>query len=182
MKNLRQPSTPTTPDPAGGPVPLATAGRPVVEIPMLDAADQEAILELFRRPHGKGTLSIPDAQATVSNPLCGEAVTVTLSLDHGQAEPRVTDIRFQSDGCSISQASASMMTDLVRGRSEAEIRSLAGSLHALLHGDRSEAGALGRLRILGGVARLPSRVACALLPWDALLRALECRALPPAAA
>jgi nitrogen fixation NifU-like protein len=125
---------------------------------------------------------MPDAQATASNPLCGESVTVTLSLDLGQPDPRVTDIRFQSDGCSISQASASMMTDLVRGKSEAEILSLARALQALLRGDLSELGALGPLRILGSVARLPSRVACALLPWDALRRALDSATLPPAAA
>jgi nitrogen fixation NifU-like protein len=149
------------PDRAGGPAP--------------DAADQEAILALFRSPHGKGSLPAPDVQATVSNPLCGEEVTVTVALDHRHPEPLVADLRFSSDGCSISQASASIMTDLSRGQSVTEIRARANALRALLRGDRSAAvtEAVGPLRVFEGVARLPARVACAMLPWEALLRALD---------
>jgi nitrogen fixation protein NifU and related proteins len=148
------------PDRGGGPAP--------------NAADQDAILALFRSPHGKGTLPAPDVQATVNNPLCGEDVTVTVALDRGHNEPRVADLRFSSDGCSISQASASIMTDLARGQSVAEIRARASALRALLRGDRSAAvtEAVGPLRVFEGVARLPARVACAMLPWEALLRAL----------
>ncbi len=143
--------------------------------PLLDAADQEVILEHFRRPLGKGTLSAPDASTTVSNPLCGESVTVAISLDRGPQEPTVTDIRFSSDGCSITQASASIMTELVRGQSGSAIRARADALRALLRGDRSDAitQAVGPLRVFGGVARLPARVACAMLPWEALLRAMD---------
>lgn len=139
-----------------------------------NAHDQEAILALFRSPHGKGTLSAPDVQATVSNPLCGEEVTVTVALDRRRDEPLVADLRFSSDGCSISQASASMMTDLVRGESVTEIRARASALRALLRGDQSEAvtSAVGPLLVLRGVSRLPARVACAMLPWEALMRAL----------
>jgi len=162
---MPRPRAPAAPDPTGG---LAAAA------PLLDAADQEVILEHFRRPHGKGTLLAPDAAATVTNPLCGECVTVAVSLDRGQQESRVTDIRFSSDGCSISQASASMMTDLVQGQSESVIRARADALRALLRGDRSDAvtQAVGPLRVFGGVARLPARVSCAMLPWDALAAAL----------
>jgi nitrogen fixation NifU-like protein len=176
--NNRRHSTLTTPDPVGGSRPRVaddfgapSRGAKAFE----DAADQEAILELFRHPRGKGTLPNPDAEATASNPLCGESATVTLSLDRGPTEARVSDIRFQSDGCSISLASASIMADLVRGRSATEIQSLVDALGALLGGDRSPTvmDTVGPLRILGGVAKFPGRIACALLPWNALLLALQ---------
>jgi nitrogen fixation protein NifU and related proteins len=177
LSNSRR-STLTTPDPAGDSSPRSagdagalTRGGKAVD----DAADLEAILELFRHPRGKGAVPNPDAEATANNPLCGESMTVTLSLDRSRGEPRVSDARFQSDGCSISLASASIMTELVRGLSAAEVQSLIDALKALLRGDQSPAvtDMVGRLRILGGVARFPGRVACALLPWDALSRALQ---------
>lgn len=142
----------------------ATAGA-------LDALYQEQILQHYRRPHHKGVLDTPDATATAANPLCGEAITVMVRRD-GE---RLTEVAFSGQTCAISQASASMMTDLVRGRTPAEIVALTTRLTALLRGDRTAAAdpMLGDLRALAGVARIPIRIPCAVLPWRALTDALS---------
>jgi nitrogen fixation protein NifU and related proteins len=140
----------------------------------LDTVYQERILEHFRHPQGKGVIASPDATATVRNPLCGEEVTVTIALDRTTDGDRVRDLRFQSDGCSITQASASMMTELARGRTPQEIDVLATRVRALVSGDPAAAhdDALGPAVALRAVARVPARIPCAMLAWDALARAL----------
>jgi nitrogen fixation NifU-like protein len=136
----------------------------------LDALYQEQILGHYRRPHNKGSLDHPDASATAANPLCGEAIAVTVRRD-GE---RISEVAFAGQTCAISQASASMMTDLARGKTLAEIVTLTARLAELLRGDRAAAAdpALGDLRALGGVARIPARIPCAVLPWRALTDAL----------
>lgn len=132
---------------------------------------QQAILEHYRRPHGRGTLVEADARATKANPLCGEMMHVDVALD---ADDRVHDIRFECDACSIARASASMMTDVVRGRSRAEIEQFITRLKQFITAspgapDDSE---LGPLVALGIVRRTPARVACGLLAWETLSEAL----------
>lgn len=143
----------------------------------LDFAYQEQILEHFRHPHGKGVIESPDAAATVRNPLCGEEVTVTVAIDRSGDEIRLRDLRFQSDGCSITQASASMMTELARGRTADEIDDLSAHVRALVSGDPTAAHAatLGPAVALRMVARVPARIPCAMLAWDALARAMRSR-------
>lgn len=144
----------------------------------LDALYQDCILERFRRPAGKGALPAPDAVATAHNPLCGEHVTVMIAVDRTPAGLRVRDLRFQSDGCSITQASASMMTDLARGRTATEIRELATRLGDLVRGDpaAAEDATLGPALPLAVVARVPARISCATLGWRALAEALDAAA------
>jgi nitrogen fixation protein NifU and related proteins len=141
----------------------------------LDALYQEQILEHYRHPHGKGTLPAPDATVTMRNPLCGEEATVTVALDRTDKDVRVRDIRFTGDGCSISQASASMMTDLVRGRTVAEITSLTERFTRMLRGDAAASGdeTLGPLQAFATLSRVPARIPCALLAWKALGTALR---------
>jgi len=136
----------------------------------LEALYQEQILEHYRRPRGKGTLPAADATATVRNPLCGEEATVSVALDRTGEEVRVRDIRFTGDGCSLSQASASMMTELVRGRTASEIAALTERFTALLHGDpvAAQDEQLGPLRAFLAMSRVPARIPCALLAWSAL--------------
>ena len=143
--------------------------------PAFETLYQERILQHFRRPHGKGTLDHADAEGTVHNPLCGESVTVTLSFDRSAADIRLRDLRFQSDGCSIAQASASMMTDLVRGRTIAEIEDIAGRVSSVVAGDpdAAEDPTLGPAVALSVIRRVPARAACALLAWRALARGLD---------
>src|SRR5687767_14307349 len=144
-----------------------SAGRDSAQ---LSGLYQDMILDHYRRPRNKGELPDADARASLKNPLCGDEIEVQLSLDGD----RVREIRFVGRGCSISQASASMMTQLARGRSAAELAVLTNRFAALLRGDAGAAAdeALGDLRALSGVSRFPSRHRCATLAWDAMRRAL----------
>lgn len=137
----------------------------------LSALYQELILDHYRRPRNKGTLPSPSASASLRNPLCGDEVDVQVELHDG----RVADVKFAGRGCSISQASASMMTELVKGRTAEEVRALGERFAAMIRGDESAAKdqALGQARALAGVARFPTRVRCALIAWEAIARAVE---------
>jgi nitrogen fixation NifU-like protein len=135
---------------------------------------QELILDHYRRPRNKGSLEKPDASAEIKNPLCGDEIGLQVSFD----EDRVSDLKFSGRGCSISLASASMMTQLVKGKRASEIDALRARFRALMLGDLSAATdeTLGSLRALSGVARFPARVKCALLAWNALESVLAERA------
>jgi nitrogen fixation NifU-like protein len=149
-------------------------GSSVAGSAALDALYQEQILEHYRHPHGKGSLAAPDGTATMRNPLCGEEATVTVALDRTGPEVRVSDIRFTGDGCSISQGSASMMTDMVRGLTAPEIASLTARFTQLLHGDAAATRdtLLGPLQAFATMSRVPARIPCALLAWKALASAI----------
>jgi nitrogen fixation NifU-like protein len=138
----------------------------------VEALYQERILEHFRHPRGKGRLADFEATATARNPLCGEDVTVMATFDRTADGARVREVGFLSDGCSIAQASASMMTDAIRGRTPAEIAALAAAVRAAATGDPAAARdpSLGPLVALTSIARVPARLTCAMLAWDAMLR------------
>ena len=140
--------------------------------PRLAAAYQELILDHYRRPRNRGTLPRADAQGEHRNPLCGDEVALALALD---GAGRVTEVRFTGAGCSISQASASMLTQLVAGKTVAEAARLGQRFAQMLGGDAAAAAdpALGDLRALAGVARLPVRVKCAMMPWRAFDEAIK---------
>lgn len=130
---------------------------------------QEIILDHYRRPRNRGELADADATVHMNNPTCGDEVTVGLQ----KVGDTVTELRFGGHGCSISQASASMMTVLARGRDTVEIHRLHDLFKSMLHGGEGPPDpALGDARALAGVARFPTRVRCALLPWNALENAL----------
>lgn len=136
----------------------------------LEELYQGIILDHNRRPRNHGTLPHPDRVAEGRNPLCGDQLTVGLALD-GEV---IADIAFQAQGCAISRASASMMTQAVKGRSRADARALAARVRALVTGQPDPGGDdLGQLKALGGVARYPVRVKCASLAWHALTAALD---------
>jgi nitrogen fixation NifU-like protein len=104
------------------------------------------------------------------NPLCGDEITLELEMNGDE----VADVRFTGRGCSISQASTSMMTEMVKGKRADEIARLGERFRAMVMGDTDAATdtALGRARALAGVARFPARVKCALLAWNALEQGL----------
>lgn len=138
----------------------------------LGALYQEIILDHYRRPRNKGTLENPDAWAEMKNPLCGDEIGVQVAFQGGN----VADLRFSGRGCSISQASASMMTQLVKGKSTEEIDVIRKQFRDLLLGQSSGDNAkLGSLQVLSGVSKFPARVKCALLAWNALESALAKR-------
>ncbi len=136
----------------------------------VDALYQELLLDHYRRPRNRGDL--PDATVTVEqrNPLCGDQLRLQLSVENDQ----VADVKFSGQGCAISQASASMMTQLIKGKTVAEAMALRERFRALMLGDTDAASdkSLGDLRALSGVARLPVRVKCALLAFSALGEAI----------
>jgi nitrogen fixation NifU-like protein len=134
---------------------------------------QELILDHYRRPRNKGELEGATTSVTMKNPLCGDEVALHVLLEGD----KVSDLKFSGRGCSISQASASMMTQLVKGKSAAEIKELRENFRDMVMGatdpdDQSVEKSLGSLRALGGVSRFPARVKCALLAWNALETAL----------
>jgi nitrogen fixation protein NifU and related proteins len=140
----------------------------------LSALYQELILDHYRRPRNKGTLENADASVEMKNPLCGDEIYLQVAFEGAS----VCDLKFAGRGCSISQASASMMTQLVKGKSAEEIEAIRSRFRDLMLGDQSAADdqSLGSLRALSGVARFPARVKCALLAWNALETALAERA------
>jgi nitrogen fixation NifU-like protein len=139
--------------------------------PPLSSLYQELILDHYKRPRNKGVLDSPDRDVHMRNPSCGDEIRLQLLLD----DDRVADVRFEGVGCSISQASVSMLTQLVRGKPRAEALRLAERFTAMMHGDADAARDrdMGDLRALAGVSRFPVRVKCALLGWDALEKALD---------
>lgn len=133
----------------------------------LAALYQECILEHYRRPRHKGALERATGVHTVKNPLCGDAVTVGILERDGF----VIEARFTGTGCSIMQAAASMLMELVRGRTRDDIEMLSGRFEAMLaSGDADEL--LGEMGALAGVGGFPARHKCAKLPWRALKGAL----------
>src|ERR1019366_4014727 len=135
---------------------------------------RDVILDHNRTPRNFGRLEPADAQAAGHNPLCGDKLNLTLRLEGD----RVTDLRFEGQGCAISTASASLMTEAVKGRSRAEIARLFEQVHTLLTAQGAAAGTdpapdLGKLMALAGVAEYPARVKCASLCWHTLNAALE---------
>jgi nitrogen fixation protein NifU and related proteins len=135
----------------------------------LQSLYQELILQHYRRPRNRGVLERPDAEIAMHNPLCGDEITLQLQLEGD----RLSAIRFSGHGCSISQASASMMAQQLEGKTLAEARHLAGEFTRMMHGDPAAAAnrELGDLRALAGVAKFPVRIKCALLAWNALSEA-----------
>jgi nitrogen fixation protein NifU and related proteins len=136
---------------------------------------REVVLDHNRSPRNFGRLEPADAQAQGHNPLCGDRLHLTLRLQ----DERLSDLRFEGQGCAISVASASLMSEAVKGRSRAEIAQLYDEVHAMLTGRLSHPPAhLGKLAALAGVAEFPVRVKCASLCWHTLNAALERASAP----
>jgi nitrogen fixation protein NifU and related proteins len=130
---------------------------------------RDVILDHNRQPRNFGTLAAADSQADGHNPLCGDRLTVALRLD-GE---RIEDIRFEGKGCAISTASASLMTEAVKGKDRAAVAALFEKVHALLTQPQALSDpALGKLAALSGVREFPARVKCASLCWHTLNAAL----------
>ena len=134
---------------------------------------QEIVLDHSKSPRNFRALDGASNDAQGYNPLCGDQVHVWLALK-GDC---VSDVSFLGDGCAISKASASMMTQAVKGKSRAETDVLFTAFHRLVTGESARAGedpeALGKLAVFGGVSEFPVRVKCASLAWHTLKAALE---------
>lgn len=136
---------------------------------------QEVILDHNRRPRNFGPLPHANRQAEGHNPLCGDRVTVWLDLEDG----RIRDVSFEGAGCAISTASASLMTEALKGMGVEEARGLFHGFHELVtHGGEAGGPDLGKLAVFSGVREYPMRVKCATLAWHALMAALDGKDLP----
>jgi nitrogen fixation protein NifU and related proteins len=140
---------------------------------------QEVILDHGRHPRNFGTLPAASHHADGHNPFCGDKVTVFLALENG----RVADVRFQGAGCAISMASASLMTDAAKGKSEPELHAMFErfqvGMTAKDDGDAADAlSGLDKLAVFEGVREFPIRVKCATLPWHTLVAALDRASAP----
>lgn len=135
---------------------------------------REVILDHYRSPRNRGSLAEPDRHGDGQNPLCGDEVSIDLAV----ADGRVVDVAISGQGCSISQASASMMSEAIKGRTLAEIDTVAGRFIDLMTGDDTGLDAdrpgsvLGDLEALAGVREFPVRIKCATLGWHTMLDAL----------
>jgi nitrogen fixation NifU-like protein len=167
-------------------------------MPGLDDLYREIILDHYRSPRNRGELPTPPARLAVGhNPLCGDEVTVYVDVEDGT----VTDVKVSGQGCSISQSSASMMTQAVKGRSIDEVQSMIARFKSMLsinepppprssvsNGDRDgdaaasatspggvsgDGSELGDLEALRGVVKFPVRIKCATLAWNTLVEAID---------
>ena len=136
---------------------------------------RDVILDHNRRPRNFGRIDGADRRAEGNNPLCGDRLSLSVRMN-GE---RIEDIRFEGKGCAISTASASLMTEAVKGKDRAGARALFDQVHALLTQPEAVPGAaLGKLAALSGVREFPARVKCASLCWHTLNAALESKAEP----
>jgi len=146
---------------------------------MTDLSDlyQQIIVDHNRSPRNFKKLTHPTREAEGANPLCGDQIKLEVEL----AGDRIADIGFQGTGCAISQASASLLTGAVQGKSTADAQELFRQVHAMLTsapGTAVDTAKLGKLAALAGVRQFPVRVKCASLPWHTLRAALESAAQP----
>jgi nitrogen fixation NifU-like protein len=131
---------------------------------------RDVILDHNKKPRNFGKLEDATTRADGHNPLCGDRLTVSLKLNGD----RIEDIRFEGKGCAISTASASLMTEAVKGKDRGAVGELFEKVHGLLTRQDAEAPAdLGKLAALSGVREFPARVKCASLCWHTLNAALE---------
>jgi nitrogen fixation NifU-like protein len=135
---------------------------------------QEVILDHNRRPRNFGALAAANRRAEGHNPLCGDRIAVFLDI----ADDRVRGISFEGAGCAISQASASLMTEALQGKTLAEAHALFTEFHALVTRGEGDPGRVGKLAVLAGVREFPIRVKCATLAWHTFEAALEQRDQP----
>ena len=133
---------------------------------------QQVILDHNKKPRNFHKLENANGKAEGFNPLCGDQLNIYLNIDGD----RVTDISFEGSGCAISKASASMMTQAVKGKSQAEVEQLFDEFHRMVTGvldEDTEPNHLGKLKIFAGVREFPVRVKCATLSWHTMHAALN---------
>ncbi len=139
----------------------------------IDELYQEMIIEHNRNPRNFRMIEAATHTAEGFNPICGDHFHVYLTVD---AEGRIEDIAFEGKGCAISKASASMMTQILKGKTETEARELFDQFHKLATGElhpNQQAKDVGKLAVFSGVSKFPARVKCAVLSWHTMSSALD---------
>ena len=146
----------------------------------LEELYREVILDHYRNPRNRGHLENPDATAQGVNPLCGDEINIEISFENGT----VSQVAVEGQGCSISQSSASMMTEAIKGKSRSEIEGIVARFRRMMSLDEAEdpgldpdrpGSVLGDIEALQGVRQYPVRIKCASLGWNTLMDALSGR-------
>ena len=139
-------------------------------MPDLRELYQEVILDHSKNPRNFHKIDPADRHADGTNPLCGDRISLYLKIDSGT----IADVGFQGQGCAISKSSASMMTDALKGKTEAQARVLFEAFHDMVTGKgKADPKALGKLSVFAGVSEFPARVKCASLAWHTMKAALD---------
>ncbi len=134
----------------------------------LDELYQEVILDHSKNPRNKTELENFTHEAKGHNPLCGDQISIQIIMKGEE----ISDVKFTGSGCAISTASASILTEAIKGKSKKEIEKIFGSFHDLVTGNETKED-LGKLAIFEGVQKYPVRIKCATLSWHALMAAIE---------
>jgi nitrogen fixation NifU-like protein len=135
----------------------------------LDELYQQVILDHCRKPRNYHPLEGANRKGEGYNPLCGDNYTVFLKME-GDV---VRDVSFQGSGCCISKASASLLTDAVKGKTKAQVQELFAKVRELITTGNGDEAGVGKLAVFAGVHKFPARVKCAILAWHAVLAAVE---------
>jgi nitrogen fixation protein NifU and related proteins len=130
---------------------------------------QQVIIDHSKKPRNFRLMEGANRKAAGQNPLCGDNYTVFMQMENGV----VKDLSFQGDGCAISKASASLMTEALKGKTKEEAEKIFHEFHSMITEATPASDALGKLGVLAGVAKFPTRVKCAILSWHAANAALE---------
>jgi nitrogen fixation NifU-like protein len=135
---------------------------------------QQVILDHCKNPRNFHEMPAATSSAQGHNPLCGDKLKLFLALDGG----KIADVSFVGDGCCISKASASLLTENVKGKSKAEVQKIFDLVHEMVMSGKVN-GDVGKLAVFAGVHKYPARVKCAILSWHALMAALKGEGQPP---
>jgi nitrogen fixation protein NifU and related proteins len=135
---------------------------------------QQVILDHSKSPRNFHKLDNANRTAQGHNPLCGDNYTI-YALVEGDV---IKDLGFQGSGCAISKASASILTDTLKGKTKAEVKALFDKVHDMVTTGNVNGGDIGKLAVFAGVHKFPARVKCAILPWHAVVAAIEGRQEP----
>lgn len=136
----------------------------------LDQLYRSVIMDHYKNPRNKGILDDNNVTIDMNNPTCGDVIHLTLQVDNGI----VQDAKFEGEGCSISMASASMMTQMIKGRSIEEAQKLATIFSNIMLGkEYDDSIDLGDIEALSGVSKFPARIKCATLAWKAMEKGVE---------
>jgi nitrogen fixation NifU-like protein len=130
---------------------------------------QQVIMDHNKKPRNFRDMPTANHLAHGNNPLCGDALVVYLKMENGVIE----DVSFQGSGCAISVASASLMTESIKGKTLAEAEAIYTEVHKQMTGEQADHSKLGKLEVLGGVKEFPARVKCATLSWHTMHAAME---------
>lgn len=144
--------------------------RSILQMSNLDQLYRSVIMDHYKKPRNKGTIEDSNVSIDMNNPTCGDRIHLTLQVEDGI----VSDAKFEGEGCSISMSSASMMTQMIKGKTTEEAVELAHVFSNMMLGNEHDEDLdLGDVEALSGVAQFPARIKCATLAWKAMEKGIN---------